>query len=121
MAVKASGEQIRIPQGDTGSVKFVIEKNEVITSDKGVFTVVNNAGGPILRKILTPNFEDMAFHLPFVYEDTAMLKPGSYAWSFRIVRDGVFDTAGRLTDARISHTPILQGRLIIQPVAGGAR
>lgn len=121
MAVEASGMLIRIPQGDTGNVKFVVEQGEIADGDKAVFTVASRSGGVILRKILTPNMGDLAFHLPFVYEDTVGLKPDSYEWSLRVVRDGEFDSKGKITAVHGLHTPILRGKLTVQPVAGGAR
>ena len=121
MSVEANGMSIRIPQGDTGNVKFVVEKGEISEEDKAVFTVANRSGVAILRKILSPNMGDEAFHLPFVYEDTSTLKPDSYEWSLRVVRDGDFDDKGRITAVHGSHTPILKGRLTVLPVAGGAR
>ena len=121
MSVEARGMQIRIPQGDTGNVKFVAENGGLAESDRGVFTLASRSGAAILRKVLEPNLGDEAFHLPFVYEDTATLKPDTYEWSFRVVRGGEFDAKGRITDVHGSHTPILKGRLVIQAVAGGAR
>lgn len=121
MAVEANGMLIRIPQGDTGNVKFVAEEGEIADGDKALFTVASRSGGALLRKVLTPNMSDRAFHLPFVYEDTATMKPDTYEWSLRVVRDGTFDDKGRITAVHGSHTPILRGKLTILPVAGGAR
>jgi hypothetical protein len=121
MAVQAMGTQIRIPQGDTGSVKFTYAKGEVSADDRALFTVANQNGGAMLRKVLTPNDSDLAFHLPFTYGETASMKPGSYNWSLRVVRDGTLDVNGRITDVQGSHTAVLNGRLTILPVAGGAK
>jgi hypothetical protein len=121
MAVEAMGMQIRIPQGDTGSVKFVYEKGEVSDVDRALFTVAGRNGGAIMRKVLSPNDSDSAFHLPFTYEETSGMKPDSYDWSLRVVRDGTFDANGRITGVQGSHTAILKGKLTILPVAGGAR
>ena len=121
MAAEAMGNQIRIPQGDTGVVKFVYDKSEVAETDKAIFTVASQNGNAMLRKILEPNEGDSAFHLPFTHEETAAIKPGAYDWSLRVVRGGVFDANGRLTSAQGSHTTILKGRLTILSVAGGAR
>ena len=120
MAVQAMGMQIRIPQGDTGCVKFVAD-GALVESDRALFTVARRGGGVILRKVLAPDTGDSAFHMAFVYEDTAKLKPDSYEWSLRVVRGGVLDGDGRLEDTQGSHTAILRGTLTILPVAGGAR
>lgn len=119
MAVETSGTTIWVPQGDTGVVKFVVEQGALTEDDKGLFTVVRRDGVTILRKVLPPD-ED-GYFLPIVHEDTAGLKAGTYEWSLRIVREGMFDTNGRLTVVRGVHTPVLRGRLAVQHVAGGAR
>ena len=120
MAVEAMGMQIRIPQGDTGSVKFTYDKGEVAAEDRALFTVANANGGAILRKVLAPNNSDLAFHLPFTYEETAVMRPGRYDWSLRVIRDGTLDASGKITAVKGSHTAILRGKLTILPVAGGA-
>ena len=71
--------------------------------------------------MLSPNDGDNAFHLPFVYSETAGMKPDSYDWSLRVVRDGTFDANGKIVGTQGSHTAILKGKLTILPVAGGAR
>ena len=121
MAVEAMGMQIRIPQGDTGSVKFTYEDGEVSAEDRALFTVANQSGAPMLRKVLSPNDSDKAFHLPFTYEETSGMRPGSYDWSLRVIRDGTLDANGKITAVKGSHTAILRGKLTILPVAGGAR
>lgn len=121
MAVEVHGTLIRIPQGDTGNVKFVADKGEITGEDKGVFTLARRDGTALLRKILPPDLEAGAFHMAFVYEDTAKLRPDSYEWSFRVVRGGAFDAGGRLNGAQGSHTPVLKGQLTVMEVAGGAR
>jgi len=121
MAVEAMGMQIRIPQGDTGTVKFVCDKGDVSHSDRALFTIANRNGAAILRKVLSLNESDSAFHLPFTYEETAALKPDSYDWSLRVVSEGILDISGKIRDAKASHTPVLCGKLMILPVAGGAR
>ena len=121
MAVEVHGTLIRIPQGDTGNVKFVADKGEITGEDKGVFTLARRDGTALLRKILPPDLEAGAFHMAFVYEDTAKLRPDSYEWSLRVVRGGKLDASGRLEDTQGSHTAILRGTLTILPVAGGAR
>lgn len=120
MAVQASGTQIRIPQGDTGNVKFAAD-GALSDSDRALFTLARRDGGVILRKVLPPDLVGNAFHMAFVYEDTSKLRPDNYEWSLRVVRGGVLDSSGKLTDAQGSHTPILRGTLTIQSVAGGAR
>lgn len=119
MAVETSGTTIWVPQGDTGVVKFVVEQGTLAECDKGLFTVVRRDGATILRKVLSP--DEGGYFLPIVHEDTAGLKPDTYEWSLRIVRDGMFDANGRLTAVRGVHTPVLRGRLAVQRVAGGAR
>lgn len=121
MAVEVIGRSIQIPQGDTGVVKFLVEKTEIGESDRALFTVASRSRGTILRKVLTPGEEEGVFRLPFVYEDTAALKPDSYEWSLRVARNGTFNEKGRITDVGELHTPILKGRLTVLPVAGGAR
>lgn len=121
MAVEAMGMQIRIPQGDTGCVKFVYESGEVTEEDRALFTIAGRNGGAMLRKVLSPNESDHAFHLPFTYQETASMKPDSYDWSLRVVRKGTLDVNGKITDVQGSHTAILKGKLTILPVAGGAR
>lgn len=121
MAVEVHGTLIRIPQGDTGNVTFVADRGEIADGDKGVFTLARRDGTALLRKRLPPDPEAGAFHMAFVYEDTAKLRPGSYEWSFRVVRGGAFDANGRLTGAQGSHTAVLKGQLNVMEVAGGAR
>jgi len=121
MAVEAMGMQIRIPQGDTGTVKFTYDKGELSGEARALFTIANRSGSTILRKILSREENDCAFYLPFTYEETASLKPDSYDWSLRVVEDGTFDASGKLRSAKASHTPVLCGRLTILPVAGGAK
>lgn len=121
MAVEANGMLIRVPQGDTGHVKFVTEKGEAMTGDVALFTVASRSGGAILRKVLALDEKEMAFNLPFVYDDTATLKPDNYEWSLRVVHDGKLDDKGRIVSAQGSHTPVLKGKLTVLPVAGGAR
>ena len=119
MAVEVLGNAIRMPVGDTGAVKFVADSGEAAENDKGVFTLARRDGPAILRKILPLNGD--AFDMVFVREDTVGLKPDAYEWSFRVVRDGVFDASGRIEDAKGQHTPILKGKLTVLPVAGGAK
>lgn len=121
MAVEVAGNAIRIPQGDTGPVKFVAEEGDVTNADKGVFTLARRDGTPILRKLIDPDMGDNAFHMMFTYDDTAKLRPDAYEWSFRVVRGGVFDASGKLTDVQGQHTAIINGRLSVLAVAGGAR
>ncbi|MBE5798367.1 MAG: hypothetical protein E7321_00245 [Clostridiales bacterium] len=121
MAVEVQGTMIRIPQGDTGAVKFAAEKGKITQEDVGVFTMVRRDGTLILRKMLLPDAEGNAFDMMFTYEDTARIKPDHYEWSFRVVRDGVFDANGRLNGTRSQHTAVLKGRLSVLAVAGGAR
>ncbi|MBQ2991137.1 MAG: hypothetical protein IJD60_07585 [Clostridia bacterium] len=121
MAVEAMGMQIRIPQGDTGSVKFVCYNGEVLQDDRALFTVASRSGIPILRKVLSPDEKGEAFCLPFTFEETSKMKPDSYEWSLRVVSEGAFDSNGKMTGAKASHTPVLCGKLIILPVAGGAK
>lgn len=120
MAVEVHGMHIRIPQGDTGNVKFAAD-GALSESDRALFTVVRRGGGMLLRKVLSPDVNDNAFHMAFVYGETAGMRPDSYEWSLRVVRGGVLDAAGRLEDTQGSHTAILCGTLTILPVAGGAR
>lgn len=96
MAVEASGMMIRMPQGDTGSVKFVADEGALTAEDKGVFTLARRDGSAILRQILPADLEANAFHMVFDYSDTAKLRPDSYEWSFAVVRGGVFDTGAIL-------------------------
>lgn len=129
MAVEAMGMQIRIPQGDTGNVKFVADSGnmniasngKIEPEDRALFTIVSRSGAMILRKVLSPNEELTEFQLPFVYDDTAKLKPDTYEWSLRIVREGVFDANGRITSVKNVHTPVMAGKFIVMPVAGGAK
>ena len=120
MAVEVYGTMIRIPQGDTGNVKFAAD-GALSESDRALFTVVRRGGGMILRKVLSPEMNDNAFHMAFVYGETARMRPDSYEWSLRVVRGGKLDASGRLEDTQGSHTAILRGTLTILPVAGGAR
>ena len=120
MAVEVHGTMIRIPQGDTGNVKFVAD-GELSESDKALFTIARRDGSAVLRKVLPPDLGDNAFHMAFVYEDTAKLRPDNYEWSLRVVRGGKLDASGRLEDTQGSHTAILRGTLTFLPVAGGAR
>lgn len=121
MAIDVMGNMIRMPVGDTGTIKFVAEEGSLIESDKGVFTLARRDGTPILRQILPPDVEANAFHMQIAYEDTAKLRPDSYEWSFAIVRDAVFDASGKLLDVKGKHTAVLCGKLSIMPVAGGRR
>lgn len=119
MAIDVMGNMIRMPVGDTGTIKFVAEEGSLSESDKGVFTLARRDGTPILRQILPPDVEANAFHMQIAYEDTAKLRPDSYEWSFAIVRDAVFDASGKLLDVKGKHTAVLSGKLNIMPVAGG--
>jgi len=121
MAVEAMGMQIRIPQGDTGIVRFVCDKGEAEQDSRALFTIAGRNGGTILRKVLTLDENEHAFYLPFTYEETAGMKPDSYDWSLRVVSGGMLDANGKITSAKASHTPVLCGKLTILPVAGGAR
>lgn len=121
MAVEVLGNTIRIPQGDTGPVTFVPDKGEAAVGDVGVFTLARRSGGAVLRKILPLNESDNSFSMMFVRSDTVSLKPEAYDWSFRVVRGGVFDENGRLIDAQGQHTAVLNGKLAVLAVAGGAK
>ena len=121
MAVEIYGTTIRIPQGDTGIVKFVADGVKLTDDDRGVFTLAGSSGTAIIRKILPADLKAGVFRMAFVYEDTEKLKPGTYRWSFRVVRDAAFDANGRLTSAKGSHTTVIQGVLVVLAVAGGAR
>ena len=121
MAVEAMGMQIRIPQGDTGTVRFVCDKGEITPDARALFTIASKSCATILRKVLSPSESNREFHLPFAYEETSVMKPGSYNWSLRVVSDGMFDASGKLRGAKSSHTPVLLGKLMILPVAGGAK
>ncbi|MBQ8618245.1 MAG: hypothetical protein IJ418_12175 [Clostridia bacterium] len=121
MGVRISGNLIQIPQGDTGSVKFVFEEGTAAEKDRAVFTLVRHGGPVIMRKILTPNLGDHAFHMMFVHDDTANLRPDTYEWSLRVVRGAVFDANGRLMSVQGQHTAVLSGRMAVLRVAGGAK
>ena len=120
MAVEVNWTMIRIPQGDTGNVKFVAD-GELSESDKALFTIARRDGSAVLRKVLSVDASDKAFHLPFAYSETARMRPDSYEWSLRVVRGGAFDAGGKLNSAQGSHTPVLKGQLTVMEVAGGAR
>ena len=120
MAVEAMGSRIRIPQGDTGNVKFIADET-LREGDRALFTIARRSGGTVLRKVLLPDMNDNAFHMPFVYGETASMRPDSYEWSLRVVRDGSLNDGGYLTDTRECHAAILRGVLTVLPVAGGAR
>ena len=120
MAVEVLGNTIRVPQGDTGAVKFLVDEGKVSGEDKGVFTLARRDGTPILRKLIEPNESDNAFHMMLTHEDTK-LKPDAYEWSFRVVRGGVFDASGKLVETQGQHTAILSGRMSVLAVAGGVR
>ena len=120
MAAEVTGTMIRIPQGDTGMVKFVPDE-PLDEAYRALFTVSRRNGEALLRKVLVPDEQDGAFYLPFVYEETAAMKPDRYEWSLRVVRGGQLDAQGRLTGADGSHTAVLRGQMTILPVAGGAR
>ena len=121
MAVEVMGTLIQIPQGDTGAVKFVPVQGTIAAGDMGVFTLTKRDGTPILRKLIEPDEQDNAFHMMFVHKDTALLRPGAYTWSMRVVRGGIFDAGGKLSDAQGMHTAVIMGRLVILAVAGGAK
>ena len=121
MAVQANGTMIRVPQGDTGVIKFQAEGAEVQDGDQGVFTLANRSGAILMRKILPQIEGENAFNMPFTFEETAALKPGEYAWSLAIVQHGTFDGNGKLTAAEGKHTVVTRGMLIVEEVAGGAR
>ena len=121
MAVEVSGTMIRIPQGDTGLVRFMADKGEIEQGDTAVFTLAHRGGAAILRKVLEADMEQQAFTMMFVHEDTARLRPDHYEWSLRIVRSGKFDADGRLLDAKGQHTAVLSGRLSVLGYAGGVR
>lgn len=120
MAVRATGTRIEIPQGDTGSLRFVADV-ALTEDDRALFTVAGPHGGVLLRRVLSPDDEGCAFELAFSYRETASIQPGCYEWSLRLIRDGRLDDKGRITSARDSHTAVLCGRLVVLPVAGGAR
>ena len=121
MAIEVSGMMLRIPQGDTGTVKFAAEEGELAGEDQGVFTLARRDGAAILRKILTPDLKENAFRMAIVHEDTARLRPGQYEWSLRVIRGGTFDEAGRLTDAQSQNTAVLRGKMSVLSCAGGVR
>lgn len=121
MAVEALGVQIRIPQGDTGCVKFVYEPGMVKAEDRALFTVATRSGIPVIRKVLSPGDMEDAFHLPFMYDETSVMKPDTYEWSLRVIRGGELDENGRIVSVQHSQTAILKGRLTIMPVPGGAK
>lgn len=121
MSVRVCGNLIRIPQGDTGCVKFVFEQGTAAQTDRAVFTLAQRNGPAIMRKILSPNLSDHAFHMMFIHGDTANLRPDTYEWSLRVVRDGTFDANGRLTNVKGQHTAVLSGMLAVLRIAGGAK
>lgn len=119
MAVEVLNERvIRLPQGDTGVVRFVAEA-PVSSEDKGVFTLARRNGAAILRKILPIDADGESFVMAFTHEDTANLRPDRYEWSFRIVRSAT--AGGELAGIERQGTPIRAGRLIVARVAGGVR
>lgn len=119
MAIDVMGSMIRMPVGDTGTIKFVADEGALSTEDKGVFTIARRDGTPILRQILPPDLEANTYHMALAYEDTAKLKPDAYEWSFAVVRGGTFDASGKLVSVKGKHTAVLAGKLNIMPVAGG--
>ena len=121
MAIEVSGTMLRIPQGDTGTVKFAADEGELSMEDQGVFTLARRDGTAILRKFLSPDLEENAFHMAIVHEDTARLRPGQYDWSLRVIRGGTFDGEGRLTGAQSQNTAVLRGRMSVLSCAGGVR
>lgn len=120
MAVEAMGNTIRMPQGDTGVVKFVPDKREIASDDRALFTVVNRSGATLLRKVLSPD-DDGVFRLPFVYDDTARMKPDTYEWSIRVVHNATLDASGKIVSVDTMHTPVTLGKMVVLTVAGGAR
>ena len=102
-------------------MKFVYDKGMVDEEDRAIFTVATRSGAPVLRKVLPPDNEENAFHLPFVFEETAAMRPDTYEWSLRVVHGGELDENGRIVSANSSQTAILKGRLTIMSVPGGAR
>lgn len=121
MAIEVSGTMLRIPQGDTGIVKFSMEEGQLDEGDQGVFTLARRDGASILRRMLTPDLNENAFHLAVAHEDTASLRPGPYEWSLRVIRGGTFDEEGRLMDARNQNTVVLRGKMSVLGYAGGVR
>ena len=121
MAVEVLGTQIRVPQGDTGAVKFVCNPGVIADSDRAMFTVSTRNGGVVMRKVLSPQIENIEFHLPLVFSDTSAMRPDTYEWSLRIVRGGTFGENGKILSADGINTPVIKGRMTIIPVAGGAR
>ncbi len=121
MSVRVCGNLIQIPQGDTGIVKFVFEEGTASEKDRAIFTLAQRGGLAVMRKILVPNLSDHAFHMMFIHDDTASLRPDTYEWSLRVVRDAAFDASGRLTNAQGQHTAVLSGRMAVLRIAGGAR
>lgn len=120
MAVEVAGTSIRIPQGDTGVVRFIASPADGIEEgDKGVFTLARRDGAAILRKIMSA--ENGEFYMMFVYEDTAKLRPDAYEWSMRVVRGAEFDASGKILGADVQHTAVINGRLSVVAAAGGAR
>ena len=121
MAVQVNGTLIQIPQGDTGVVKFVYADAGIAATQRALFTAASRNGSAILRKVLSADEHAGAFYLPFVYADTATMKPDTYDWSLRLISGGMLDENGKIMSAQGSHTAVLRGRLMILPVAGGAR
>lgn len=121
MAIEVSGTLIRIPQGDTGTVKFAVQKGRLSEEDQGVFTLARRDGPAILRKILPPDLKENAFHMTLVHEDTEKLHLGQYDWSMRVIRGGTFDGEGRLTSVQSQNTVVLRGKMSVMNFAGGVR
>lgn len=121
MAIEVSGTMMRIPQGDTGTVKFAAQKGELSGEDLGVFTLARRDGAAILRKILPPDLKENAFHMAFVHADTAKLHLGQYDWSLRVIRGGTFDADGKLTSVQSQNTVVLRGKISVMNFAGGVR
>lgn len=121
MAVEIRGTTICMPCGETDPVRFEITEGEITEEDRGVFTIAEKSGKPLLRKIIAPNEERTGFDMMFTFDDTAEMRAGGYEWSFRVVKDAQIGDNGKIERLKTQQTPIARGELRLMGPAGGAK
>lgn len=112
-----NGRSIRISAGDTGVIRFEIEGPALGDKDRGVFTVKNQKGDVMIKKIIAPEKPD-EICVPFVNSDTEKMAPGTYEWDIRVVFGAKMGAGGDVVDGENVVTPYAPGQFSVMKVVG---
>lgn len=114
-----NGDDIYIPQGDTGKLKITVrsEDSEYVpgSDDRVLFTVKKNKV-PVIIRVMTP-VNGVAI-VEFTNAMTKNLAEGAYSYDIRFIREAVLDSQGYPTDGVGIETPKRIAKFVIVETEG---